>query len=126
MVNSDGFINIPLLSPVLVKDLTVFEASEKIQKSLEDQGLLINSTVDVKILNSYFTVLGEVNKPGRYNFIKNNINIFNALGLAGDLTINGNRDDIRILRNFDGNLVTNDRFDKQIYFHQIILVFLRY
>jgi len=107
MVNSDGFINIPLLSPVLVKDLTVFEASEKIQKSLEDQGLLINSTVDVKILNSYFTVLGEVNKPGRYNFIKNNINIFNALGLAGDLTINGNRDDIRILRNFDGNLVTS-------------------
>ena len=42
--------------------------------------------------------------PGRYNFIKNNIDIFQAIGMAGDLTINGKRDDVKILRNGDGIL----------------------
>ena len=72
-----------------------------------DEGLLTNSTVDVKILNSYFTVLGEVNKPGRYNFLKNNMDIFQALGIAGDLTINGKRSDVKILRKHDNKIVVN-------------------
>ena len=97
-VNRDGYINIPLLKAVNVKGLTLTEASIKIQKSLKEEGLLINSSVDVKIVNSYFTIIGEVNQPGRYNFLKNDIDIFQAIGLAGDLTINGKRDNIKVLR----------------------------
>lgn len=97
LVNSSGFINLPLLEPIKVEGLTLTEASTQIQNLLNDKGLLINSTVDIKIVNSYFTVLGEVNKPGRYNFLENNMNIFQALGLAGDLTINGKRNDVKIL-----------------------------
>ena len=69
--------------------------------------MLINSSVDVKIVNSYFTIIGEVNQPGRYNFLKNDIDIFQAIGLAGDLTINGKRDNIKVLRKNDDNLVVN-------------------
>ena len=49
-------------------------------------------------------MLGEVNRPGRYNFINNNLNILQAIGIAGDLTINGKRKDIKIIRFNNGNL----------------------
>ena len=52
----------------------------------------------MKIINYYFTILGEVKNPGRYHFLENNMDIFQALGIAGDLTINGKRDDIKIVR----------------------------
>ena len=73
-----------------------------------EKGILLNPTVDVKIVNSYFTILGEVNNPGRYNFIKNNMNIIQALGMAGDLTINGERKDIKILRETDKGLKVSE------------------
>ena len=107
LVNSQGYVKIPLLKPVLVKGLSLSDASSLIERLLMDEGLLTNSTVDVKILNSYFTVLGEVNKPGRYNFLKNNMDIFQALGIAGDLTINGKRSDVKILRKHDNKIVVN-------------------
>ena len=63
-----------------------------------ESDILVNPFIDVKLLNSYFTVLGEVNMPGRYDFLKNNMNILEAIGVAGDLTINGKRKDIKLIR----------------------------
>lgn len=97
LVNSKGYINLPLLEPFSVKELTLDEASIKIQKLLENEDIIKNASVDVKILNAYFTILGEVKSPGRYSFLENNMDIFQALGIAGDLTINGKRNDIRII-----------------------------
>ena len=71
------------------------------------EGLLISPTADVKIINSYFTILGEVKLPGRYNFLENNINLMQAIGIAGDLTINGERNSIKILRSIDDEIVTS-------------------
>lgn len=107
LVNSSGFINIPILQPVLVKDLTLSEVSEKIRMLLAKEEVVKNATVDVKILNSYFTIIGEVNQPGRYNFLENNMNIFQALGIAGDLTINGKRNDIKIISKSNGKMIVN-------------------
>ena len=107
LVNSDGFIKIPSLKPVYVNDLTITQASNLIEKLLSDEEILSNSTVDIKIVNSYFTVLGEVNMPGRYSFLENNMNLFQALGIAGDLTINGKRDDIKILSLKEGAMKIN-------------------
>ena len=50
------------------------------------------------MLNGHFTVLGEVNNPGRYTYLSNNINVFEAIGMAGDLTINGQRKDVKLIR----------------------------
>ena len=63
--------------------------------------------VDVRIVNNYFTIIGEVNSPGRYSFLENNMDIFQALGIAGDLTINGKRNDIEILRKKRWNFKVN-------------------
>ena len=104
LVNSNGFIDIPALPPILVKELTIEEVTQKIKRLLAEEEVLKDATVDVKILNSYFTVLGEVNMPGRYSFLENNLNIFQALGMAGDLTINGLRDNIKIISNNNGKM----------------------
>jgi len=76
-----------------------------IEKEIRFQEDITNVSVDIKIVNSYFTVLGEVNKPGRYNFLENNMDLFQALGIAGDMTINGKRTDMKILRNIDAKYI---------------------
>lgn len=108
LVNSDGFVKIPSLNPILVKDLTLNQVSNLIENLLKEQEDIKDTTVDVKIVNAYFTILGEVNKPGRYNFLENNIDIFQALGIAGDLTINGKRNDIKIIRKNNDNLTVKN------------------
>ncbi len=105
LVDSNGYINIPVLEPIFVKDLTINQASSKIKELLEEEQVLKKASVDIKILNSYFTVLGEVNSPGRYSFLENNMSILQALGISGDLTINGKRDDIRIISRYNDKMI---------------------
>ena len=104
LVNSEGTINVPAIGNLYVKGKSLKDISKLIYDKLISSGELVNPSVDVKIINSYFTVLGEVNRPGRYNFINNNLNILQAIGIAGDLTINGKRKDIKIIRFNNGNL----------------------
>ena len=101
-VSSQGFIDYPQLGKVYVKDMSVFELQNLLKKKIIDLGLLTNPVVDVKILNLSFTVLGEVNAPGRYYFDESNFNFLQALGMAKDLTINGNRKEIKLIRNLNG------------------------
>ena len=54
--------------------------------------------MDIKVVNWNVTILGEVNKPGKYFFDSPNFNLIQAIGLAGDLTINGERSNVRLLR----------------------------
>tara|TARA_B100001057_G_C22774166_1_gene920904 strand:- start:363 stop:1085 length:723 start_codon:yes stop_codon:yes gene_type:complete len=100
-VSPDGYVYIPLLGKISVSGLTVSELNLQISNSLKEKNLFNNSLVDIKILNKYFTVIGEVNKPGRYSFIENNLNIFEAIALGGDMTINGERNNVRIIRNYN-------------------------
>ncbi len=95
-------IYIPEIGKMYVKDLTIDEIRKKVSDSLENKDILYNSSVDVKVINSYFTILGEVNKPGRYEFLENNLNFLEAIGMAGDLTINGKRKDIVLMRQSNG------------------------
>ena len=77
-----------------------------IQEKLEIEGHLIDPIVSVRLLNAKLTVLGEVNAPGVYTFTENNISFLQAIGLAGDLTIDGNRKDIVLIRESDGQRTT--------------------
>ena len=65
---------------------------------MRERQLLNNHVVQIKILNSDVTILGEVKNPGKYTFLENNLNILNALGMAGDLNITADRKDIKIIR----------------------------
>ena len=97
-VDPDGFLNLPYVGRKFVNGLTITELSNFLKKEIADSGILINPVIDIKLLNAHFTILGEVNNPGKYEFLENNLNIFEAFGFAGDLTINGKRNNIVIIR----------------------------
>lgn len=116
-------IDFPILGQIDVSNKTPQQLAKSIRNILEKDGHLKNPTVEVRLLNGKFTVLGEVKKPGTYNFTETSITVFQALGIAGDLTINGQRKDILLIREIDGkrrishiDLTTTKWFDSDSYY----------
>ena len=102
LVSQDKTINFPVLGTLSVANKTIVDLEKDLKKRLESGGYLIDPTVTVRLLNAKVTLLGEVKNPGTFTFTENNMSFLQALGLAGDLTINGNREDVIIIRNVDG------------------------
>lgn len=102
LVTNDGYITIPILGTQKIAGLTIEQIEKQIHKALVDKGFLKNPTVICRLLNAKFTVLGEVRAPGTYTFFENNLTLLQALGLAGDLTINGVRKKVTIIRTESG------------------------
>ena len=102
LVSKNSTINFPVLGELSVKEKTTQDLENDIKKLLVGGGYLINPNVTVRLLNAKVTILGEVGRPGTFSFTENNISLLQALGLAGDLTINGSREDVVVLRRVDG------------------------
>jgi polysaccharide export outer membrane protein len=98
LVSEELTINFPILGTLEVKDKTTQEFAVELKRILETGGHLKNPMVDVRLVNAKFTILGEVRSPGTYSFSEQNITLLQALGYAGDLSINGKRDDILVMR----------------------------
>ena len=98
-VNSKGYINFPKIGKIQASGYSIREFRDSIEFKIKEEKLILKDPyIDVKLLNAHFTIIGEVHKPGKYDFLENNINILEAIGMAGDLTINGKRNDIKIIR----------------------------
>lgn len=95
-VNEHGYIEFPLAGQIFVKNLTVEQIKEKIQEILDEY--LKETVLIVKLVNFNITILGEVKKPGQYKIYQSEINIFEAISMAGDLTDFSKRNNIRIIR----------------------------
>ncbi|MGB5418847.1 polysaccharide biosynthesis/export family protein [Algibacter sp.] len=102
VVSQEQSIQLPILGVISVANKTTDQLAAHIKTLLEEGGHLSNPTVDIRLLNAKFTVLGEVNSPGTFNYTETNINLLQALGYAGDLSINGKRDDVLVIRELDG------------------------
>jgi len=102
LISQNSTINFPVLGELSVKEKTTQDLENDIKKLLVEGGYLINPNVTVRLLNAKVTILGEVKRPGTFTFTENNISLLQALGLAGDLTINGSREDVMVLRYIDG------------------------
>ena len=98
-VNEQGFIRFPVIGNIKLIGLTLDIAANAIERTLV--GILSNPSVYVKFINKNVTVLGEVLRPGRYEFVDEQINIFQALGYAGDVSYYGNRKKIMLVREQD-------------------------
>lgn len=123
LVSNEGTVNIPVLGTQKLSGLTLDQAEIQIQKTLENNDYLKKPVVVCRLVNAKFTVLGEVKNPGTYTFFENNLTLLQALGLAGDLTINGVRKKITIIRTENGkqsygtiDLTKNDWFKTPYYF----------
>lgn len=100
LVDPAGNIEMPLIGKVHVAGLALEEAGIVIKQELSKY--LKEPTANVRYLNQKFTVLGEVNRPGIYNLLDNHTSLPEVLGVAGDLTIFGRRDNVMLMRISDG------------------------
>ena len=110
LVDANGNITFPILGTVNVTDKTTAELEQFIKNKLINDGQLLDAVVTIRLLNAKITVLGEVNRPGTFNLMEQNITLLQALGLAGDLTINGQRTDVLLIR-MEGNNKTITKID---------------
>ncbi|NJO67975.1 MAG: hypothetical protein HC830_00675 [Bacteroidetes bacterium] len=95
-VNEDGDILFPFVGKISVKEMTLEQASEKIQKSLSQY--LLNTAVRVRFINNHITVIGEVNSAGEFTFTTDKVSIFQAIGMAGGINNYGSRKNVTIIR----------------------------
>lgn len=112
-VDEKGEIQMSLLGKVKVEGLTISQVRDKIvflaQKYYKDPN------VQVRFANFRVTVLGEVARPATYTVPSDRVSVLDALGLAGDMLINGRRDNVLLMREIDGkqNLVRLDLNNSQ-------------
>jgi polysaccharide export outer membrane protein len=83
--------------------LTKSQLKEIIIKNLLDKKLLVDPIVDIRFVNFRVTVLGEVGRPAVVNVPNEKISILEAIGMAGDLTIYANRENVLLIRETNGN-----------------------
>jgi polysaccharide biosynthesis/export protein len=99
-VNADGNIDFPIVGKVYVRGLTVEQVKATLQQSIGEY--LKETTVVVKTVNFRVTLVGEVNRPGEFTIYKDDLNLFEALALAGDMTEFANRSRVALIRQVDG------------------------
>ena len=97
-VSAEGTIDFPVLGTLKVAGMTRSELCGFIKGELMGRGLLKDPVVTVEFLNVGVSLLGEVNHPGRYDLNADALTLVEAISLAGDLTINGQRENVKVLR----------------------------
>ena len=125
VVDNDGDIVFPGLGRLHAAGYNRWELQEKIAGELADRGLLKDAIVTVEFLNFKVSVLGEVSSPGSYSVVGDKITILQALALARDLTIYGQRDNVQVIREQNGrrqiytlDLTSSDIFASPAYYLQ--------
>lgn len=101
LVNNQGEIAFPVLGVLKVGGMTTQETSDMIVGKLE-RYLKERPIVTVRLVNYKISVIGEVSRPGVYMVSNEQVNVFEAVAMAGDLTIYGKRDNVRIIRTENG------------------------
>lgn len=123
LVNSKGEISLPVLGTLHVAGKSRMDVETEIKTLLEGQ--LKNPTVQIQILNFKVTVLGDVKSPGTFKIPNERITLLEAIGLAGDLRMSGERENIKVIRDSSGvkkeyniNLTKKDIFNSPAYYLQ--------
>ena len=108
IVDSDGNIDFPFFGKIDTKGKTLETLRDELHFKIKRY--VIDPTVNIRLANFKVTVLGEVNRQGEYIVPNGKATLLNALGMAGDLTMYGKREDVLLVRNIDGN-ITKERIN---------------
>ena len=100
LVDEKGEINFPVLGKVKLVDLTKAEAIEEMSFRLREY--VKDPIVNIRFINFKITVIGEVNRPSTLVVTTEKVSVLEALGLAGDMTMYGKRENVLIIREIDG------------------------
>ncbi|ANW94980.1 hypothetical protein AXE80_01140 [Wenyingzhuangia fucanilytica] len=100
LVDKDGYISFPQLGELKVLGMNRIELQKVLEKKLKM--FLPDVIANVQLVNFRISMLGEVTKPGEYIINRDKVSILQAIGMAGDLTIHGKRDNIKLIREVNG------------------------
>ncbi len=123
LIDVEGNIDYPVLGKIKLLGLTVEKAKALFKEKFSDGDLLKDPVVIIRIQNFRVTIAGAVNSPGVYNASGERFSILEALGMAGDLNIKGRRDNVMVIRDFDGvktvthiDLTTKELFNSPVFY----------
>lgn len=105
LVDKDGFINFPVLGKIRLAGFSKEEATQKMTDLIKEN--VKNPIVNIRYLNFSVTVIGEVNTPSTFVIPSEKVNVLEALGLAGDMTAFGRRENVLIIREKEGVRTTS-------------------
>lgn len=121
LVDDAGEIDFPVIGKIKIAGLSQEEVRTLLRQKLADY--LKDPIINIRLRNFTVTILGEVNRPGTYPVNGEQITILEALGLAGDLTIKAIRDNVMVIRDFDGtkvytriNLLDKNAMNSPVYY----------
>jgi polysaccharide export outer membrane protein len=97
-IDSEGNIDFPLLGKVRAAGLTRAELAQHLKRTMEEQSVAKDAVVTVEYLNLGYSVIGEVKEPGFYQIESDRTTLMQALSRAGDMTIYGDRNKVKVLR----------------------------
>ncbi|MCF2876587.1 MULTISPECIES: polysaccharide biosynthesis/export family protein [unclassified Tenacibaculum] len=123
IIDKEGFIEFPLLGKIKIGGLTRQEAITLLKEKLSPD-YVKNPTINIKISNFSVTVLGDVNKPGRFIIPNERVSVLEAIGLAGDLNISGirnievKREENNTINTYKLDLRSNNIFKSPAYYLQ--------
>ena len=125
LVSKDGYIAFPILGTIKAAGMTKDQLTDTLTHQLNDRKLLLDPIVSIRMLNFKITVLGEVGHPSVFPVPSEKISLLEAMGMAGDVTINGRRDNVLVIREEPGrrvikrlNLNSSDLFTSPYYYLQ--------
>ncbi len=98
IIKGDGTIDFPVLGRIPVAGMSRDEVSAHIKNLLISQNLVNDPVVTVEFVNLQYSVMGEVKAPGNYKITRDRITLLEAISQAGDLNINGRRDNVLVMR----------------------------
>ncbi|MEG2191521.1 MAG: polysaccharide biosynthesis/export family protein [Bacteroidales bacterium] len=102
LVDKEGKIDFPQLGTIKIGGMTRSEITEYIKNQIITKGYFNDPIVTVQFLNFKVSVMGEVTRPGTIEVPSDRITIFDALSAAGDLTIYGKRENVKVIREING------------------------
>ena len=124
-VDEHGMIEIPVIGKVDCRDKTRSELAGEIARRIVEGGYINDPTVNVQFADMKFSVLGEVARPGRFDITNDRVTLFDALAMAGDMTVHGVRDEVIVEREENGqrifhtiDLTSTDAFRSPVYYLQ--------
>ena len=101
-VDANGELYIPIIGNVSCVGKTRSELADEIARKIIDGGYVSDAHVNIQFVDMKIYVLGEVARPGQFDIKRDHINLFEALAMAGDMTIYGNRSNVSVIRKVDG------------------------
>lgn len=104
-VDPNGEIDYPGMGKLKVEGMTRLELANMIKDYFTSTGLISDAVVNVMFNNYKISVLGEVNRPGQFTITTDRVSVFDAIAMAGDLTIFGERDKVHVYREQDGKQI---------------------